>query len=88
MKTNSSMVPSEPSKSKHPTVFLKKRRALIRIQHIESGDALQEYGTIYTLDPKNESTIAVYGGHQAIVLDREIPDFEEWTIVSLVELWS
>lgn len=82
------LVPSEPSKPRHPTKYLHKKRALIRLRRIEEDDYLTEYGTIYTLDPKNESTIAVYGGHQAIVLDREIPDFEEWTIVSLVELWS
>lgn len=47
----------------------------------------QYQGTIYKLDPNDESALVLHGGHQVIVLDKEIADFENYMIVAVTELW-
>ena len=78
----------EPVKSKHPKRFAQKSSAMIRIQNVKTGDYSQEKGWIYQLNPQDKHTLTLYGGHQVIVLDNELLDFDDWNIVSLVELWS
>lgn len=73
--------------SRHPQKFISKKRAVIRIRNEQTQEIKQHQGTIYRLDPNDESTIVLHGGHQVIVLDKEIPDFENYMIVAVTELW-
>ena len=76
---------------RHPARYTSKRKAIIRLREWDGenmGEEIQQHeGVVYKLDPKDESTLALYGGHQVIVLNTELVDFERWTIVSITELW-
>jgi hypothetical protein len=76
-----------PEPNRHPKQFISKKRAVIRIRNEKTKQIEQYQGTIYRLDPNDESALVLHGGHQVIVLDKEIPEFENYTIVAMVELW-
>ena len=77
---------SEPPR--HPKKFISKSPAFIRIRDERTGEISQYEGFIYRLDTIDDNAITLYGGHQVVVLKKEIAEFENYTIVSIVEPWS
>lgn len=77
----------EEKRPRHPAKFIEKKKAIVRIRDERTMEICQHQGFIYRLNPKDESTMSLYGGHQVIVLDKEIQDFENYTIVAMIELW-
>lgn len=82
----------EPKENaRKPRRYISATKAIIRLRRIEGegyGDeVVQRQGIIYKLDDKDPSALALYGGHQVIVLDDDSFDMGEWMIVSVTELW-
>lgn len=77
--------------TRKPKRYISATKAIIRLRKIEGdgyGDEIvQRQGIIYKLDDKDPSALALYGGHQVIVLDDNSFDIDEWMIVSVTELW-
>lgn len=72
---------------RHPKKYISKKKAIVRLREIAGDEIIQHEGLIYRLDKDDPSALALYGGHQVIVLNQELVDFEKWMIVSVTELW-
>jgi hypothetical protein len=81
------LIPYSPP-PRHPKKFISRSPAIIRLRHERTGDISQYEGFVYRLDENDSSAITLYGGHQVVVLNKEIPEFENYTIVSMIEPWS
>ena len=77
----------QPQSPRYPKKYFSKKKAIIRLRKIGDDEIIQHEGLIYRLDKSDPSALALYGGHQVIVLNQELVDFEEWMIVSVTELW-
>jgi hypothetical protein len=80
-------VDNPPQPSRHPKKYFSKKKTIIRLREIGGDEIIQHEGLIYRLDKNDPSALALYGGHQIIVLNQELVDFEKWMIVSVTELW-
>lgn len=78
--------PGAPQLPRHPKKYFSKTKAIFRLREIGGGEIIQHEGIIYRLDKNDPSALALYGGHQVIVLNQELVDFEKWMIVSVTEL--
>lgn len=79
-----------PPEFPRPRRYLSASPAIFRLRRTGTEDFKQLKGVIYKLDPKDRETITLHGSHQAITFDSPPPHdfFENWEIVSVVELWS
>lgn len=80
-------IDNPPRPPRHPKKYFSKKKAIIRLRGIGGDEIIQHEGLIYRLDKNDPSALALYGGHQVIVLNEELVDFEKWMIVSVTELW-
>ena len=84
---NKSFYKEDSQPPRHPKKYFSKKKAIIRLREIGGDEIIQHEGLIYRLDKNDPSALALYGGHQVIVLNQELVDFEKWMIVSVTELW-